>query len=37
MKSSMLQKKEKEEEDEIYMLLGDILPKERQKGDHIFL
>jgi hypothetical protein len=33
MKSSMLQKKE----DEIYRLLGDILSKERQKGDHIFL
>jgi hypothetical protein len=24
-------------EDEIYRLLGDILSKERQKGDHIFL
>jgi hypothetical protein len=23
--------------DEIYMLLGEILPKERKKGDHIFL
>jgi hypothetical protein len=24
-------------EDEIYMLLGEILSKERNKGDHIFL
>jgi hypothetical protein len=24
-------------EDEIYKLLGEILSKERQKGDHIFL
>jgi hypothetical protein len=24
-------------EDEIYKLLGDILSKERKKGDHIFL
>jgi hypothetical protein len=33
MKSSMLQKKE----DEINKLLGEILSKERKKGDHIFL
>jgi hypothetical protein len=33
MKSSMLQKKE----DEIYKLPGEILSKERQKGDHIFI
>jgi hypothetical protein len=27
----------KEKEDEIYKLLGEILSKERKKGDHIFL
>jgi hypothetical protein len=27
----------KKREDEIYTLLGDILSKERKKGDHIFL
>jgi hypothetical protein len=27
----------KKKEDEIYKLLGEILSKERQKGDHIFL
>jgi hypothetical protein len=27
----------KEREDEIYKLLGEILSKERKKGDHIFL
>jgi hypothetical protein len=27
----------KKREDEIYMLLGEILSKERRKGDHIFL
>jgi hypothetical protein len=30
-------KKEKKREDEIYRLLGEILSKERMKGDHIFL
>jgi hypothetical protein len=34
-RSSMFQKKKKE--DEIYKLLGEILSKERKKGDHIFL
>jgi PAB1-binding protein PBP1 len=29
--------KRKEKEDEIYKLLGEILSKERKKGDHIFL
>jgi hypothetical protein len=29
--------KKKKREDEIYMLLGEILSKERKKGDHIFL
>jgi hypothetical protein len=29
--------KKKEREDEIYKLLGEILSKERKKGDHIFL
>jgi hypothetical protein len=33
MKSSILQKKE----NEIYKLLGEILSKERKKGDHIFV
>ncbi len=37
MKSSMFQKEKRNEEDEIYMLLGEILLKERKKGDHIFL
>jgi hypothetical protein len=32
-RSSMFQKKE----DEIYKLLGEILSKERKKGDHNFL
>jgi hypothetical protein len=32
-RSSMFQKKD----DEIYKLLGEILLKERKKGDHIFL
>jgi hypothetical protein len=27
----------KKREDEIYRLLGEILSKERKKGDHIFL
>jgi hypothetical protein len=27
----------KEKQDEIYKLLGEILSKERKKGDHIFL
>jgi hypothetical protein len=27
----------KKREDEIYMLLGEILSKERKKGDHNFL
>jgi hypothetical protein len=27
----------KKKEDEIYMLLGEILSKERKKGDHNFL
>jgi hypothetical protein len=27
----------KKKEDEIYKLLGEILSKERKKGDHIFL
>jgi hypothetical protein len=27
----------KKREDEIYKLLGEILSKERKKGDHIFL
>jgi hypothetical protein len=34
LKSSMFWKKR---EDEIYKLLGEILSKERKKGDHIFL
>jgi hypothetical protein len=34
----MFQKeKRKKKEDEIYKLLGEILSKERKKGDHIFL
>jgi hypothetical protein len=33
-KSSMYKKKR---EDEIYRLLGEILSKERKKGDHSFL
>jgi hypothetical protein len=37
-RSSMFQKeKRKKKEDEIYKLLGEILSKERKKGDHIFL
>jgi hypothetical protein len=32
-RSSIFQKKE----DEIYMLLAEILSKQRKKGDHIFL
>jgi hypothetical protein len=32
----MIEKKKKRE-DEIYKLLGEILSKEREKGDHIFL
>jgi hypothetical protein len=35
LKSSMIQRKKRE--DEIYRLLGDILSKERKKGDHIFI
>jgi hypothetical protein len=33
MKSSMYKKRE----DEIYRVLGEVLSKERKKGDHIFL
>jgi hypothetical protein len=29
--------KRKKKEDEIYKLLGEILSKERKKGDHVFL
>jgi hypothetical protein len=29
--------KDKRKKDEIYKLLGEILSKERKKGDHIFL
>jgi hypothetical protein len=29
--------KSRKKEDEIYKLLGEILLKEREKGDHIFL
>jgi hypothetical protein len=36
LKSSMFKKKRRKE-DEIYKLLGEILSKERKKGDHIFL
>jgi hypothetical protein len=32
----MIEKKKKRE-DEIYKPLGEILSKEREKGDHIFL
>jgi hypothetical protein len=30
-------KRKEKREDEIYKLLGEILSKERKKGDHIFL
>ncbi len=30
-------RREEKKEDEIYKLLGEILSKERKKGDHIFL
>jgi hypothetical protein len=30
-------RRKKRKEDEIYRLLGEILSKERKKGDHIFL
>jgi hypothetical protein len=36
-KRSMFQKKGREKKDKIYKLLGEILSKERKKGDHIFL
>jgi hypothetical protein len=36
LKSSIFWEK-KRREDEVYMLLGEILSKERKKGDHIFL
>jgi hypothetical protein len=39
-KRRILKKRGREQglkEDEIYKLLGDILSKERKKGDHIFL
>jgi hypothetical protein len=33
----MFQKEKRKKEDENYKLLGEILSKERKKGDHIFL
>jgi hypothetical protein len=37
MKKLHVSKGETKKEDEIYMLLGEILLKERKEGDHIFL
>jgi hypothetical protein len=37
MKKLHVSKGEKKKKDEIYKLLGEILSKERKKGDHIFL
>jgi hypothetical protein len=37
MKKFHVSKGEKKKEDEIYKLLGEILSKEKKKGDHIFL
>jgi hypothetical protein len=36
-KLHVLKGEKKKIEDEIYKLLGEILSKERKKGDHIFL
>jgi hypothetical protein len=37
MKKLHVSKKKENKEDEICKLLGEILSKERKKGDHIFL
>jgi hypothetical protein len=37
MKKLHVSKGEKKKKGEIYKLLGEILSKERKKGDHIFL